>query len=319
LPFSKFPTDFNQLPTVAFVVPNIDNDMHSSTTERGDAWLRQHIDPYVQWAQTNNSLLIITWDEGATPNEVALLLVGPMVQPGRYCGHLTHYNLARTLEDMFGLPYAGLTATVRPIAYPWSTGHPPPDVALTAPADGSAFVAPTDVTLVAVNPSNAVPIQKVEFFSGANRLGEMTESPYVFQWRNVPVGTWCLRAKVTDQQGGMHSSANVTITVTGTASNLFPLASGAYAGNWVGGTNTGTFTLNVTARGRFVGRLNIDGQKLPFRGRFDRTGFAEISVRRRGQRPFILALNLDLFGTEHKLRGSMTDGTATATLEGVHL
>ena len=64
LPYSSFPTDYNQLPAVAIVVPNQANDMHDGPISRGDAWLQTHLEPYVQWAMTNNSLFILTWDEG---------------------------------------------------------------------------------------------------------------------------------------------------------------------------------------------------------------------------------------------------------------
>jgi hypothetical protein len=70
LRFRDFPTDasqFPKLPTVAFVVPNLQNDMHNGTPEvsipRGDKWLRDKIDPYYQWAKSHNSLLILTFDE----------------------------------------------------------------------------------------------------------------------------------------------------------------------------------------------------------------------------------------------------------------
>src|SRR5262249_49884149 len=52
-PFSSFPRDFGQLPTVAFVVPNQLHDMHSGSLEEGDSWLRQHMEPYGQWAPTH--------------------------------------------------------------------------------------------------------------------------------------------------------------------------------------------------------------------------------------------------------------------------
>ena len=318
LPFSQFPKDFNELPTVSFVIPNTDNDMHSSTTERGDAWLRRHLDAYVQWANTNNSLLIVTWDEGANPNEVALLMVGPMVQPGRYGGHLTHYNLARTLEDMFDLPYAGRTANVRPIAHVWSTGNPPPDVTLTSPANGQTFVAPTNITLTA-EASSTAGIEKVEFFSGAMRLGEVTQSPFTLLWQNVPPGTSCITAKATDREGHMHSSSNVTITVTGTASNSFLAAKGAYGGQWTNAVNSGSFTLRMTGRGTFAGRLNMGDKSLPFHARFDPVGFAELAVPRRGQLPIILDLNLDLFSPDHKIHGSIIDQGSVGTLEGARL
>jgi hypothetical protein len=64
--FSQFPTTaagFAALPDVSFVIPNLNNDMHDGTIQQADSWLQSHIDAYAQWAKTNNSLLIITWDE----------------------------------------------------------------------------------------------------------------------------------------------------------------------------------------------------------------------------------------------------------------
>src|SRR5262249_53396040 len=66
LRFRDFPTDpakFHTLPTVAIVVPGLQNDMHDGSIQDGDAWLQKHLDAYYQWAKTHNSLLIVTWDE----------------------------------------------------------------------------------------------------------------------------------------------------------------------------------------------------------------------------------------------------------------
>src|SRR5438105_15845110 len=63
-PFQGYwPTDYNQLPTLSFVSPNLLNDMHDGSIAQGDAWLKQNIDSYAQWAKTHNSLLIVQWDE----------------------------------------------------------------------------------------------------------------------------------------------------------------------------------------------------------------------------------------------------------------
>ena len=85
-PWSAFPTDYSRLPTVAVVVPNLDHDMHNGSIRTGDIWLQQHLDAYVQWAQSHNSLLIVQWDEdaGTAANHILTLFVGPMVAPGEY-------------------------------------------------------------------------------------------------------------------------------------------------------------------------------------------------------------------------------------------
>jgi hypothetical protein len=85
-PFSAFPTDFAQLPTVSWVVPNLCNDMHDCTIATGDAWLQNHLNAYAQWATTHNSLLIVTFDEddGSGGNNIATLFYGQAVKQGTH-------------------------------------------------------------------------------------------------------------------------------------------------------------------------------------------------------------------------------------------
>ncbi len=117
LPFSSFPTDYSQLPTVSFVTPNVTNDMHDGTIAQADTWLQTNLGGYVQWAQTHNSLLIVTWDEddlGAT-NQIPTIFAGPMITSGSYSELIDHYNVLSTVEDMYGLPYLGQDATATSI------------------------------------------------------------------------------------------------------------------------------------------------------------------------------------------------------------
>ena len=147
LTLKQFPTDptkFNTLPTVSIVVAGLKNDMHdglpADSIPHGDAWLKQHLDPYYQWAKTHNSLLILTWDENddkpkdpetgakssffgltdpfAVPtgqlgknkqNRIATIVAGARIKPGDYAEGkgVTHVNLLRTIETMYGLPKAG--------------------------------------------------------------------------------------------------------------------------------------------------------------------------------------------------------------------
>jgi acid phosphatase len=125
MPFSMFPTDYSKLPTVSIVVPNQLNDMHDGQTLdaiiRGDGWLKQHLDSYVQWAKTNNSLLIVTWDEddGSSNNHIPTIFAGPMVTRGRYSSRIDHYIVLRTIIDMYGLVPPGRSADVKPIFEVW--------------------------------------------------------------------------------------------------------------------------------------------------------------------------------------------------------
>jgi hypothetical protein len=121
MPLTSFPTNYGSLPTVSFVIPNLQDDMHSGSVSQADSWLKSNLNGYVQWAMTHNSLLIITWDEddGTTTNQIPTIFVGQMVRPGQYGESINHYSLLRTLEAMYGLPYAGASANVSVINDIW--------------------------------------------------------------------------------------------------------------------------------------------------------------------------------------------------------
>jgi hypothetical protein len=120
-PFTAFPANFNKLPTVSFVIPNLQDDMHDGTVAAGDAWLQQHLDAYVQWAQTHNSLLILTFDEDdhLNNNQITTFFVGAHVKHGQYSEMITHLNVLRTIEGMYQLPRVGSSAMVPPITDVW--------------------------------------------------------------------------------------------------------------------------------------------------------------------------------------------------------
>jgi hypothetical protein len=116
MPFSKFPKNYNNLPTVSYVVPNIQNDMHSGTVQDGDNWYQSNIAPYAKWAMKHNSLLIVTWDEShANNDQIPTIFYGPMIKRGNYSEHITQLNVLRTLEDMYGVTPTGRAAAATPI------------------------------------------------------------------------------------------------------------------------------------------------------------------------------------------------------------
>jgi hypothetical protein len=129
VPMTDFPKDFTKLPTLAFVVPDMDHDMHNigisgddNAIRRGDAWLKANIAEYADWAKKHNSLLIITWDEddssSKNKNKIATIFYGAKLLGGKYDFPVNHYNLLHTLESMYGLPFTD-TNTAPPIASVW--------------------------------------------------------------------------------------------------------------------------------------------------------------------------------------------------------
>jgi acid phosphatase len=139
LTLAEFPKDaagFAALPTVAFVIPNLKNDMHDSddglteeealrqTIRQGDKWAETNLGTYYAWAKGHNSLLILTFDEnydkedliGLTnpfaqadtragkdlQNRVCTIFAGARIKPGDFAEGkgITHVNVLRTLEAM---------------------------------------------------------------------------------------------------------------------------------------------------------------------------------------------------------------------------
>lgn len=122
LPFSAFPMgDYARLPTVSFVIPNNDDNMHDGSIAQADTWLNRQLSGYANWAVANNSLLIVTFDEddGGRRNQIPTVFYGAHVRPGNYAEQISHYNVLSTLEQMYGLPKTGYAASAPPITDIW--------------------------------------------------------------------------------------------------------------------------------------------------------------------------------------------------------
>jgi hypothetical protein len=130
VPFNTFPKDFNKLPTVSFVIPDMDYDMHNiggpgdtAAIKRGDKWLKNNLSAYAAWAKKHNSLLIVTFDEDdydpQNGNRIPTIFYGAKVKKGQYGQTINHYNVLHTLEAMYGLPSAD-DQSAAPITDVWT-------------------------------------------------------------------------------------------------------------------------------------------------------------------------------------------------------
>lgn len=115
VPMTAFPKNYKKLPTVSFVVPNMDYDMHNigifgngAAIRRGDNWLKENLGDYAKWAKKHNSLLIVTFDEddydSENGNRIATIFYGASVNEMKYNKTINHYYVLHTLEVMYGLP-----------------------------------------------------------------------------------------------------------------------------------------------------------------------------------------------------------------------
>lgn len=121
-PMTAFPVDFKQLPTVSFVIPNLQNDMHDGSIAEGDQWLTDHLGAYKDWAATHNSLLVVTTDEDdkGHGNHITTILTGAHVRGGQYPSRTDHYGMLRTLLDSRRLAPFGAAASSPAITEIWS-------------------------------------------------------------------------------------------------------------------------------------------------------------------------------------------------------
>ena len=120
-PLSAFPSRFDSLPSVAFVIPNLTHDMHDGTVGQADTWLEAHLGGYAQWAKGHNSLLIVTFDESddASDQRILTLLYGAGIRPGQYAEKIDHYAVLRTIEAIEGVQPLGKSAGAGVIKGPW--------------------------------------------------------------------------------------------------------------------------------------------------------------------------------------------------------
>ena len=154
--FSTFPQTaegFRSLPAVGIVIPNLFDDMHTTSgtsvrarfkrrlnrhdiaaeVHQGDQWLERYLGAYATWAMTNNSLLIVTWDEDSAENtsrivrleldrldrddrcehamntnppdnHIPTIVIGEHVKLGSNDQEVNHRNLLSTILALEGLP-----------------------------------------------------------------------------------------------------------------------------------------------------------------------------------------------------------------------
>ncbi|MBW8001135.1 MAG: family 16 glycosylhydrolase [Planctomycetes bacterium] len=139
----------------------------------------------------------------------------------------------------------------------------PPSVTITSPADGAIFTPGDNVTIdaaVVVNTAGTT-ITRVEFFEGANYLGQDTTAPYSYTWNSIPQGAFSITAIATDDFGQSSTSAAITI-IAATASVVNGgFESGTTTGwtlNNLGGNSTVVSTTESPRTGSYSAKLVTD-------------------------------------------------------------
>jgi len=128
-----------------------------------------------------------------------------------------------------GLPYWGNAPDLGAFETITGTYHinKPPVVSIAFSAKGSSFTAPAtvEVNIEASDPDGT--ISKVELYNGSKKIAESTTAPYSFTIKDLPAGSYFLRAIAIDDMNASSVSSTLEVTVVafnqkGEHFNLYP-------------------------------------------------------------------------------------------------
>jgi uncharacterized repeat protein (TIGR03803 family) len=89
-----------------------------------------------------------------------------------------------------------------------------------------------------------------------------------------------------------------------------------YPDDQIAHSNSGSFTITTTVKGKYTGQLQNNGTRYSIAGQFDDSGVSKISIPRRKLPSLTLALLLDPSADSSTIAGTLTDGNWNSTLLG---
>ena len=126
LPFSAFPAPGNpqnyaSLPTVAFVTPNLDNDMHDGSIAAGRRLAVSKLVAVRRMGESQQQLADPDLGRGRQhlAKSDSYRDLRSERRPGAYSEPISHYNVLSTLEQMYGLPKLGYATRAPAITDIW--------------------------------------------------------------------------------------------------------------------------------------------------------------------------------------------------------
>jgi hypothetical protein len=113
------------------ITPNLCHDMHGATgcpgsddIRAGDDWLASALPPLINYANANDGVIFIVWDEpvgGSTL--IPFLAIGPHIKPNYASSvRFTHSSLTKTVEEIFDLPILPTVAGSNDLSDLFKTG-----------------------------------------------------------------------------------------------------------------------------------------------------------------------------------------------------
>lgn len=122
VPFGRFASDLSAgtLSNYVWITPDLCHDMHDCDISAGDAWLQSLVPSIVASPSFANAMLVIWWDEGTTDvgggGKMPLIVISPRTPRGTASAAPSgHYDVLRTIEELWNLPLLGQSASARPL------------------------------------------------------------------------------------------------------------------------------------------------------------------------------------------------------------
>ncbi len=87
-----------------------------------------------------------------------------------------------------------------------ATGPAAPTIKIIAPEKNNEdYISPSNV-IIKVESEDDGSVERVEFYNGANKLGEDVQAPYEYIWKNVSKGSYNIQIKSIDNEGNINVS-----------------------------------------------------------------------------------------------------------------
>lgn len=147
--------------------------------------------------------------------------------------HTNGFTFTHTFTNSGSFPYICTLHPFMTASVTVRAANVPPSVTLSAPTNGTAFVAPWTGTITSTNFDSDGTVTKLEFFAGATLLGAVTNpaANVSVSVTNLAAGNYTLTGVATDNSGATTTSAGVSIQVLSPAPIILSgsrLASGAF-------------------------------------------------------------------------------------------
>lgn len=96
-----------------------------------------------------------------------------------------------------------------------------PTVAISYPYQNFMFATTMTIPLTATAADVDGTVSSVTFYNGAATIGKVTAAPYVYNWKNMPAGTYSITAVAVDNSGMKTTSSTISFTVVKPSTNIY--------------------------------------------------------------------------------------------------